>query len=233
MMIKTYVIDTDSKSSEKTVFALQREISIVIVGQSNKLLVNHKELKDVDVVLLRSELPNDDAIDLVRRISKLYKNIKLLVTGLRRSEAVALAFIEAGACGYVYEDDSYVELVRNINAAYEDRARISTRMAACLMERLQELKALSAKLDHVYQYRHRIEKLTVREQEVLELIGEGLSNRNIAERLYVESGTVKNHVHNILKKLQVRNRRDAAAFLAINRSTMSQANGLLQPNFGD
>ncbi len=232
-MIQTYVIDSDSTSSEKTISVLQRESTISIVGQSDRLVVNPKALKKVNVVLLKSALPSDDAIALVRTISNMQQNIKVLVMGLRRSEAGALAFIEAGACGYIYEDDSYVELVRNINAAYEDRARISTRMAACLMERLQELKALSAKLDHVYQYRHRFEQLTAREQEVLELIGEGLSNRNIADRLYVEAGTVKNHVHNILKKLQVRNRRDAAAFLAISRSSMSHAGGMLQPNFGD
>ncbi len=232
-MIKTYVIDTNSDTREKTISVLRREQTITIVGQSDKLVANARAFKNVDVILLRCSLPTDNAINLVQNVSKMHRNIKILVMGLRRSEASALAFIEAGACGYVYEDDSCVELIRNINAASEDRARISTRMAACLMERLQELKALSAKLDHVYQYRHRFEQLTTREQEVLELIGEGLSNRHIAEQLYVEAGTVKNHVHNILKKLQVRNRRDAAAFLAINHSPSHQMGGMLRPTFGD
>ncbi len=57
--------------------------------------------------------------------------------------------------------------------------------------------------------------MTPREREILELIGEGLSNQEIAERLVVEVGTVKNHVHNILQKLNVSNRREAAAYLTM------------------
>lgn len=224
-MIKTYIVDTNPHSCAATIQALESEDNIKLVGQSQTYNVKKRTLKGVDVVLICADLPSDDALGCVQFVSQSSK-AKVMITGLKRSEASALAFIEAGASGYIFGDDSLAELVRNMRAVVDDRARVSTRMAACLMERLQELKALSAKLDHVYAYRNRYEQLTPREQEVLALIGQGLSNRGIAERLYVESGTVKNHVHNILKKLQVRNRRDAAAFLAVS-------GGTLAANFGD
>ena len=222
-MIRTLVIDDVAISRELTVAALQHEDQIKIIGQASTLNDGLRWVGHCDVVLFRAEIPDDTSLQTVQSLIDMNPSCKIIVVGLKKSEAAALAFIEAGAMGYVYEGDSFVELVRSITAAAEDKARVSGRMAVCLMTRIQELKQLSAQLDHVYQYRHRFEQLTPREREVLELIGEGLSNRKIAKRLYVEAGTVKNHVHNILKKLQVRNRHDAAAFLALNQSTAQPA----------
>ncbi len=214
-MINIYIIDDISISRDMTAKALAHEDEIEIIGQAASVADAGRQLTACDIVLLKADVPTDDALAAVNKVVKLNPTCKVLVFGLKKSEAAALAFIEAGCAGYLFERDSYTELIRNIHAIESNRARISARMAACLMERVQELRTISAQLDHVYQYRNRYEQLTGREREVLELIGQGLTNRRIAKRLYVESGTIKNHVHNILKKLQVRNRQDAAAFLAL------------------
>lgn len=215
--IRAYVIDDISISRELTVAALDQEDALFIIGNASDREQAVRLATMADVALLRAELPTEEAIAIVQSIVDVNSDLKVTVFGLKKSEVAALAFIEAGAIGYVFEGDSLAELVKNIVASSNNRARVSSRMAAYLITRLQELKSLSAQLDHVYQYRHRFEQLTPREQEILELIGEGLTNRGIAQQIFVEAGTVKNHVHNILRKLQVRNRKDAAAFLALSQ----------------
>jgi DNA-binding NarL/FixJ family response regulator len=83
-------------------------------------------------------------------------------------------------------------------------------MAAAFMDHIAELAHISA---GPYLQPDAYSELTPRELEVLELISEGLSNQEIADQLYIEVGTVKNHVHNLLKKLDAANREDAAAHL--------------------
>ena len=81
-----------------------------------------------------------------------------------------------------------------------------------MMERISELARLSADVEDGVTSSS---ELTTREVEILEMIGQGLTNQEIAQQLVIEVGTVKNHVHSILQKLNVSNRRDAAAYLAI------------------
>ncbi len=217
-MLNIYIIDDIVISRDMTARALMHEDEFKIIGHAATVSEAGRQLTLCDIVLLKAEIPTDAALKAVQQIVKLNPMCKVLVFGLKKSEAAALAFIEAGCVGYLFERDSYAELVQNIRAIQTNRARISARMAACLMQRVQELRTISAQLDHVHQYRSQYEKLSKREREVLELVGQGLTNQLIANRLYVEAGTVKNHIHNILKKLQVSSRQDAAAFLALESS---------------
>lgn len=218
-MIRTVVIDVPGISRDLTVTALSNENDIYVVGTAVDLQTAKTILSCCDVVLIRARVPDEKSLRLVNGLHQAGENVKLLVYDLMESEAAALAFIEAGAHGYVFEGGSYVDLVRMIIAIAENQAHVSAQMAAKLMMRIQQLKELSLQLEHVYQYQQRYKLLTDREKEVLHLIGQGLSNRAIAETLYVEPGTVKNHVHNILKKLDVHNRQDAALFLALQQET--------------
>jgi DNA-binding NarL/FixJ family response regulator len=99
-----------------------------------------------------------------------------------------------------------------VRAAQRDAALVSPRIAAALMSRISELANWGPETDTGAAS---IEALTPREREVLGLVAQGLSNKEIAERLYIQTGTVKNHVHNIFKKLDVSNREEAAAFLPL------------------
>ena len=101
-------------------------------------------------------------------------------------------------------------MLQHVRAAHDGEAIVSPDIAAALMDHISELAQISSQTDidpSAYA------ELTPREREVLDLIGEDSSNRQIAEKLFIEVGTVKNHVHNILKKLDVSNRHEAASFL--------------------
>jgi two-component system NarL family response regulator len=170
------------------------------------------QLSEADVVLVSTRLRENGALRFTEAAVERDASAKVLVIGLRESEQEVLKYVEAGADGYVLRDNSVDMLLEKVRAADQGEALISPDIAYALMSRLTELAQLFSRvktgLDEPVD-------LTPREQEVLDLVGEGLTNQEIAERLYIEVGTVKNHVHSILQKLDVNSREDAAAYLAL------------------
>jgi two-component system nitrate/nitrite response regulator NarL len=132
------------------------------------------------------------------------------VLGLTESSAQVLQYAQAGAAGYVLKDDSVEDLVRRIRAACDDKALVSPEVAAALMARLAQLAHRVPETEATGDGRS---DLTPRELEVLRLISDGLSNQQIADHLVIEVGTVKNHVHSILQKLEVKSRQEAAEYV--------------------
>ena len=169
--------------------------------------------EDVDMVLVSTHLPNDGALRLTSKMTDIDSSLKVLALGVSEKKERVLQFVEAGASGYVRKDDSVDDLIKAIRAANKDQAKVSPKIAAALMTRVTELTDLLTVVESGMPEDY--SDLTPRELEILELIANGYSNQKIAKRLFIEVGTVKNHVHNILNKLDVRTREDAAAYLAI------------------
>lgn len=166
----------------------------------------------VQVAVVSVGLPDLGALELIRAIADQTPGTKVLALGLSEDDqAHTLRYIEAGAVGYVLKDSSLDEFLAAIRLAHRGEAHVSTKMAGALMERLSRLARMFAGGEH------RMDgdvRLTSRELEVLQCISQGLTNQEIAARLVVEVGTVKNHVHNILEKLNVSSRDEAASYLA-------------------
>jgi two-component system NarL family response regulator len=170
------------------------------------------EKQEVHVALISVGLPAQGALTLTRAIVERMPSTKVLILGLSEEEKNhTLRYIEAGAAGYILKDSSLKEFVDIIRLAQNGEAQVSTKMAGAMMKRLFRLarmfSAVENKIDGDVH-------LTSRELEVLQFIGKGLTNQEIAARLVVEVGTVKNHVHNILEKLNVSSRDEAASYLA-------------------
>jgi NarL family two-component system response regulator LiaR len=165
----------------------------------------------IDVVLVSTRLPNRGALQFTKNVTRANPATKVLVFGLTEDKKHVIQFVEAGASGIVSKDDSINELLDTIRAANDDRAILSSEIASALMHRLSEVTRLLMDCSDSYPDEA---NLTPRELEVLEMIGEKMSNQQIADELIIEVGTVKNHVHNILAKLGVHSRRDARAYLA-------------------
>lgn len=166
----------------------------------------------VDVALVSADLPDHQAFKFTQAAMECSPATKVVILGLsEENQHDALRYIEAGAAGYILKDSSLKELIDVIRLAQKGEAHVSTRMAGAMMERLFRLarvfSAVENKIDSDV-------RLTSRELEVLQFINEGLTNQEIASRLVVEVGTVKNHVHRILEKLNVSSRQDAASYLA-------------------
>jgi two-component system, NarL family, nitrate/nitrite response regulator NarL len=170
---------------------------------------------DVDVALVSTRLPDNGGLRLTSAIAEISPSIKVLALGLTEEKKRVLRYVEAGASGYILKDDSLDDLVEIVRATQEGKVFVSPQIAAAMMERLSDLAQLFAGVESNI---NDATTLTSREMEVLELISKGYTNQQIAQHLVIEVGTVKNHVHNILEKLNVSSRGEAAAYLAfINR----------------
>jgi len=191
---------------------LEDESDIKVVGRVTSVDEALARASFCDVVVASSRMPDDGTQKLIATLSETHPSVKVVVLGLAESPDHVLPYVEAGATGYVRRNDSVDELLRRIRAAYEDRALVSPEVAAALMSRVAELAQV---LENVKPEIGEAAELTPREREILELLAQNLSNQEIADRLVIEVGTVKNHVHSVLQKLDASNRSDAAAYWAI------------------
>ena len=196
------------------VSVLEDESDMEVTGVVSTLddALEYLQTHEVDVVLVSVGLPDRDALKLTRSTMENAPATKVVILGLsEENQQDTLRYIEAGAAGYIVKDSSLHELIEVIRLAQRGEAHISTRMAGAMMERLFRLARVFSAVEN------RIEgdvRLTARELEVLRFISQGLTNQEIAARLVVEVGTVKNHVHRILEKLNVSSRQEAASYLA-------------------
>jgi two-component system, NarL family, nitrate/nitrite response regulator NarL len=159
-----------------------------------------------DVTLLDvRELDDPGAL---RALIEMLSTTRIVALGVAESESDLLDLVEVGVVGYVTSAGSLAELVAMVRCVARGESLASPRMVALLMRRLATLASgpQSSRPDARL-------ALTSRERQVLALVDGGLSNKEIAHRLTIEVATVKNHVHNILEKLNVRRRSEAAALV--------------------
>lgn len=193
---------------------LEDESDLEVLGCISTLeeALTFLQAHEVDVVLTSARLPDQGALRLTQAVMDRGLSTKVLVLGLSdENKNEALRYIEAGACGLILKDSSVSEMLEAIRLAQNGEAHISGRIAGAMMERLSYFARMFSSVENKIDGDIR---LTSRELEVLQFIAEGLTNQEIADRLVVEVGTVKNHVHSILEKLDVNNREEAASYLA-------------------
>lgn len=194
---------------------LNQEPDIEVAGMATHLDEALPLVDKSDLVLVRSTLPDESALNLTRSIVKSNPAAKVVIVGLAESESGVLPYIEAGASAYVLAEDSVEKLLDTIRTAHRGEIHLSPEVASALMARVTELAEVAREAGStLFPPPDTPPDLTPREREVLELIAQGRTNPEIAERLNIELGTVKNHVHNILRKLNVSSREEAAAYLA-------------------
>jgi two-component system nitrate/nitrite response regulator NarL len=166
-----------------------------------------------EIVLV--DMPTPAGADAVRTLVAAAPEIQVIALAIPEVERDVIAFAEAGASGYVAREGSIDDLVAAVESVARGECLLSPEIAAKLVRRVATL-AREPRLEPID------ERLTARELDVLRLIDEGLSNKEIAKALSIELPTVKNHVHSILEKLNVR-RRTAAAARARRRGLLGGA----------
>lgn len=199
--------------------ALDGKEGIYIVGCATTAEELYFLLPHGNVVLLGAELKDMNALDALDEIRLTNPETKVLVMGIEEQPEVIIRYIEAGAAGYILQNESVEDMVHKLQATHEAKAVISPSIAAVMMRRLTHLANLETPIAFMEARETQLDELTAREEEVLNLITEGCTNREIAEKLIIECGTVKNHVHNILKKLEVSNRHEAASVFQMHNQT--------------
>jgi two-component system nitrate/nitrite response regulator NarL len=207
--IRVVIIHRQRLWREGLTFVLSQQQNITVVGSVAKASEILEEIEGLrpEVMLMDFSLPERDGLGEVRLIRKTCPGVKILMIGLPELESDILACIEAGAAGYLPQEASLAELLNNIQAVAAGEAFCSPRVAGFLFSRIAEGARARERLQALG-----LVHLTQREREIVALIEEGLSNKEIAVRLRVELQTVKNHVHNVLEKLQLHSRREVAQY---------------------
>jgi DNA-binding NarL/FixJ family response regulator len=159
-----------------------------------------------DVVIMDLNMPGISGVETTRQLAAVAPLARVVVLTISADDTDVIDAVMAGACGYLLKDSSIQQLVQGIRAAAAGEALISPQIAAKM---LQRLRAQSSSRDAEETIRA---ELSAREIEVLKLIANGKDNAEIARELFISPKTVKNHISNILMKLQIQNRIQAAVY---------------------
>lgn len=165
-----------------------------------------------DVMLVSHAVP--DIFSLLQTYGPQTTGPAVLVMGLPNIESLILRYLEAGAAGCIREQDSSEELVRAIRLAAARQVALTADLIPLVLKRVSTLAHQQRDWNAANEAEGE-KSLTRREREILQLLAQGCGNREIAQQLTIELGTTKNHVHNILDKLNVKTRRDAAVYFAL------------------
>ena len=197
-MIRLVIADDQRILREALETILRRQADFEIVGiapdgqQAAELAIE----RDADVVLMDMRMPGSDGLDGLRRLKARGKRIQVLIlTTYPDEEAARQALIE-GAAGFLLKDMPLEMLAEGIRTVATGYTLVDPNLAARVLGRREPSESKD-------------EDLTPREKEILQLVAQGCSNREIGERLYISEGTVKNHLSHVYAKVSARSRTEA------------------------
>jgi two-component system, NarL family, response regulator DevR len=203
-VISVFLVDDHEIVRRGLIELINSDPNLTVIGEAGscaQALARIPALQP-DVAVLDVRLPDGNGIELCRELlTKLDKLRCLMLTSFTEDQAMLDAIL-AGASGYVVKDITGMELAKAINAVGEGKSLLDNRAAAALMARLRRRAAAPGPLDN----------LTEQEQTLLALLGEGLTNRQIAARMHLAEKTVKNYVSRLLAKLGMERRTQAAVY---------------------
>ncbi|NCQ87197.1 MAG: response regulator transcription factor [Microcystis aeruginosa W13-18] len=224
--VRVIVIEDHDLTRMCLVVALQHRENIQVVGEATSGLQGLKLLEETkpDVAIIDIGLPMIDGIELVRRFKQNRGEdplaTKILMLTMHKTQELVLAAFTAGADSYCMKDISTDKLIEAIHSTHEGNPWIDPAIANIILQQVRQNVPVGAAaetktviirgLDPEYHQLLENAPLTARELEILDLIVAGCSNAEIAERLYITIGTVKTHVRNVLNKLSVDDRTQAA-----------------------
>ena len=194
-------------------------IAALIAGQADLEVVGEAEngLEGVekahallpDLVVMDVEMPVMDGVEATRLIREQQPAVKVVMLTVSESDDHVFDAIRMGAHGYLLKDLRPEQLFERIRSVMRNETPLSPAIAGRL---LQEIRSGATKRNSSTASPEE-PSITPRELEILQLVAAGMSNKEIGKRLYITEGTVKNHVHNALEKLHMKNRIQAAAYI--------------------
>ena len=202
--IKVLVVDDHSLFRRGIISVLAAEDWLEVVGEASDGLqaINKASVLTPDVIVMDLMMPRKSGLEATQLLQTQLPQANILVLTVSESEADLFAAMKFGARGYMLKNAEPEELIQGIIHIARGGVTVSPAMASKLLDELKEMREPV----------EAIPELSHRETEVLQLVAQGKRNKDIAEELFISENTVKTHLRNIMDKLHMANRSQAAAY---------------------
>ena len=191
---------------------------VAAFGNGKEAMLNGIQELKPQIILLDLGLKGQNSLHLVELIKKESSEIKVIVMDLIPMPADMIAFVKAGVSGFILKDATFDDFVGTIRSVAAGASVLPPSLTGSLFSQIIEKVAGEGKVSLIESVR-----MTKREREVIELIAEGLSNKEIAQQLSIATYTVKSHVHNILEKLALHTRLQVASYAHTQGTSKTQS----------
>ena len=201
------VVDDQELFRRGLTMLLGQDADIEVVGEAADGVTGTDLAQSLapDVVLLDVRMPRRSGVDACRAIKEAVPSAKIIMLTVSDEEGDLYESVKNGAAGYLLKDSSIEEVAQAVRVVNEGQSLISPSMAIKLIDEFKQMSKPDKEQTTAL-------KLTERELEVLRLVARGLNNREVAKELFISENTVKNHVRNILEKLQLHSRMEAVMY---------------------
>lgn len=218
MKIKVMITDDQRLMREglKTILDFEEDLNVVQLAENGKDALDKITDTQPDVILMDIRMPVMDGVECTKIIKQQYPKVKVIILTTFDDDEFIIEALKNGAVGYILKDLSSEKLVEAIRDAYNGNSIMQPEIAAKVISHITGA-AKEPIHDNAPSEQKHMEELTEREKDVLKLIGRGMSNLEIARKLYISEGTVKNYVSNLYSKLELNDRSKLTLYAVENK----------------
>ena len=208
-MIKVLIVDDQElfRESLKVVLSVSENIRVTDAVSGVSQALRSAEQERPDVVLMDIRMPEMDGVQCTKAIKERYPEVKIIILTTFDDDEFVFSALKYGASGYLLKGISMDELDKAIHTVYKGGAMINPEIATKVVEQFSEMA--QSNYDIMIEAQN-VEDITEAEWDIIKLVGWGLSNREIADKVMLSEGTVRNYISTILSKLNLRDRTQLA-----------------------
>lgn len=220
MKIKIMIVDDQRLMREglRTILDLEQDMTVVSLAENGKDALDKIPNAQPDVVLMDIRMPVMDGVECTGIMKQQHPNIKVLILTTFDDDEFIIDALKNGAVGYILKDLSSEKLVTAIRDAYNGNSIMQPEIAAKLISHITGVSRDNAHSSESSEMQK--EELTDREKDVLKLVGKGMSNTEIAKKLYISEGTVKNYISSLYDKLDINERNKLMLYAIENKDAI-------------
>ncbi len=209
--IKVMIVDDQPiiRDGLKMILDMYEDIEVVGVATNGSDAISICKEKEIDVILMDIRMPDMDGVEATKRIKAKHEKIKIIILTTFDDDEYIFEALKQGASSYLLKDMNSDEIVSAIRVVKQGGSVMPPKVTAKVVNKFAKISSSTEQSAY--------EHLTEREMEIIKHIAAGMSNKEIAKALYLSQGTVKNHITNILSKLNMRDRTQVALYAIENK----------------